>query len=101
MSRITAKSEVLTPVEAARFLRVKKSKLLELAQKGRVPARKIDDEWRFLRSALKDWLRGTPDSRSIFLSQVGAFKDDETLMPMLEEIYKARGRPMVEDQDEN
>ena len=101
MNRNGTKSEVLTPVEAARFLRVKKTKLLKLAQLGEVPARKIDDEWRFLRSALEDWLRGTPSSRQILLSQAGAFKDDETLMPMLEEIYKARGRPMVEDGDTN
>jgi excisionase family DNA binding protein len=100
MNKTLIKQEVLTPDEAARFLRIKKTKLLKLAQHGGVPARKIDDEWRFLRSALEDWLRGTPRSREIFLSQVGAFKDDETLMPMLEEIYKARGRPIVEDQDE-
>ena len=97
MNKTLTKRDVLTPDEAARFLRIKKTKLLKLAQGGDVPARKIDDEWRFLRAALEDWLRGTPSSRQILLSQAGAFKDDETLMPMLEEIYKARGRPMVDD----
>lgn len=91
------RSEVLTPVEAARFLRIKKTNLLRLAEAGGIPARKIDAEWRFLRSALEEWLRGKPNSKEIFLSQIGAFKDDETLMPMLEEIYKARGRPAVGD----
>ena len=100
MSKNGLNRDVLTPDEAARFLRIKKTRLLELAQRGSVPARKIDEDWRFLRTALEDWLRGTPSSRQIFMSQVGAFKDDETLMPMLEEIYKARGRPMVEDASE-
>ena len=81
-------------------MRIKKDKLLALAEHGAVPARKVDKDWRFLRSALEDWLRGQRSSRDIFLSQIGAFKDDETLMPMLEEIYKARGRPMVEEESE-
>ena len=100
MNKSITKRDVLTPDEAARFLRIKKVKLLELAQRGGVPARQIDEEWRFLRTALEDWLRGKPNSQQVFLSQVGAFKDDETLMPMLEEIYKARGRPMVDPDEE-
>src|SRR5438105_4179629 len=99
MNKIVTRYEVLTAAEAARFLRLTKSRLLQLAEKRQVPARKIDGDWRFLRSALEDWLRGKPSSREIFLAQAGAFKDDETLMPMLEAIYKARGRPMVADAD--
>ncbi len=100
MNQIVTKNVVLTLAEAARFLRVSKSKLLNLAKERRVPAREIDGEWRFLRQALEEWLRGKPSGREIMLSQVGVFKDDETLMPMLEEIYRARGRPMVEDQED-
>lgn len=101
MNKSIPNRDVLTPDEAARFLRIKKARLLELAQQGSLPARKIDEDWRFLRVALEDWLRGKPNSQQIFLSQVGAFKDDETLMPMLEEIYKARGRPMVDSGEES
>lgn len=97
MSRNGSNSVVLTPSEAAKFLRITKTKLLKLAAQGEVPARKVDDDWRFLRTALEDWLRGKRSSREVFLSQAGAFKDDETLMPMLEEIYRRRGRPMVEE----
>jgi excisionase family DNA binding protein len=100
MDQNTTSNGVLTLAEAAKFLRVKKTVLQKLAQQGRVPPRKVGNAWRFSRAGLDEWLRGEPDSRSIFLSQVGAFKDDETLMPMLEEIYNARSRPMVEDQDE-
>ena len=97
MNAIATKHQVLTLAEAARFLRVKKSALQKLVDEGRVPARKIGEEWRFFRGALETWLSGKSDSRLAFLAQAGAFKDDETLMPMLEEIYKARGRPMVDD----
>jgi excisionase family DNA binding protein len=96
MKHVTNEPVVFTLTEAAKFLRVKKPTLQKLAVQGRVPARKIGDEWRFLRSALENWLTGNSDSRNAFLEQAGAFKDDPTLMPMLEEIYKARGRPMVE-----
>jgi excisionase family DNA binding protein len=99
MNKITTNHAVLILAEAARFLRVKKAALQELAEEGRVPARKIGDEWRFFRGALETWLSGKSTSAMAFLEQAGAFKDDETLMPMLEEIYKARGRPMVEEVD--
>lgn len=44
MNKNGTKHEVLTPGEAARFLRIEKGRLLELAQRGGLPARKIDDE---------------------------------------------------------
>src|SRR5947209_4047377 len=99
MNQMLINHEVFTAAEAARFLRIKKARLEQLAEEGRIPARKIDDDWRFLRAALEEWLRGKSDSRTIFLEQAGAFKDDETLMPMLEEIYRARGRPIIEPED--
>src|SRR5688500_18103035 len=97
MNQIATKHEVLTAVEAARFLRIKKAKLLELADQRRVPARKIDDDWRFLRSALEEWLRGLPDPDTAILQQAGLFKDDPDLPRILEDIYKARGRPEREE----
>ena len=99
MSQIITKPVVFTLAEAAKFLRVKKTVLQKLADQGRIPARKVGEEWRFLRGALEAWLTGQSSPRQALLDQVGAFKDDETLMPMLEEIYKARGRPMVEEAD--
>lgn len=92
MKRFVPKHPVLTLDEAAKFLRIKKNMLLKLAEGGQVPSRKVGDVWRFLHSALEDWLHGKPTSKEIFLSQAGAFKDDETLMPMVKEIYKARAK---------
>lgn len=100
MNKMPTKPVVLTLLEAARFLRVKKAVLEKLADQGRVPARKVGAEWRFLRGALENWLSGQSSSYQAMMEQIGAFKDDPTLMPMLEEIYKARGRPIVADVDQ-
>lgn len=56
-----ASSEVVfTLTEAASFLRVKRDILDEMAARGAVPARKIGNEWRFLKAALIEWLYGDP-----------------------------------------
>ena len=57
---ITAEpSEVLTPDEVAEFLRVDRETVLELAERGEIPSRKLDGEWRFSRQAILDWLATT------------------------------------------
>lgn len=56
--------EVLTLVEAARFIRVSEKTLGAMARERRIPAQKVGREWRFLRPALEDWLKGLfPGSR--------------------------------------
>ncbi len=49
---------VLTLKEAAHFIRVSDKTLADMARQGAVPAQKVGREWRFLRSALQDWLAG-------------------------------------------
>src|SRR5262245_37397123 len=93
MNRIATNHEVLTLAEAARFLRIKKPLLQRLAEARSVPARLVGDEWRFLRSALEEWLRGQPDSQMSLLQQAGLFQNDPDLPRILADIYKARGRP--------
>ena len=50
-------NEILTLPEAASYLRVGEDVLRQLASEQKIPARKIGEEWRFLKSALQDWLR--------------------------------------------
>lgn len=47
---------VLTAAEAADYLKVSVATLLHEAKWGRIPGREIDDEWRFLKFALAEWL---------------------------------------------
>jgi excisionase family DNA binding protein len=51
--------DVLTPGQAATLLQVDEDAVLELAEEGRLPGRKIGDEWRFARAALVAWLSTT------------------------------------------
>jgi excisionase family DNA binding protein len=129
-------SEVLTLPEAAAYLRVPEEVLQRMAAEQAIPARKIGEEWRFLRSALQDWLsrdanRGSDGARLVplqlllaeiedrllvklttrqqpaaekgskerLLRLAGAWKDDPAVDEMLEEIYRQRGRPMVEEKE--
>ena len=48
--------EVLNLDEAGKFLKIGKKTLANLAKKGRIPARKIGREWRFVKSVLVAWL---------------------------------------------
>ncbi len=89
--------EVLTLAEAAEYLRVSESDVVDLATKHGLPGRKIGDQWRFQKRGLADWLlRPSPKER--LLRHAGALKDDSTLDEMLNEIYSRRGRPMTEDE---
>jgi excisionase family DNA binding protein len=51
--------DVLTPGQAAELLQVPEEELLELAEAGSVPGRRIGDRWRFSRPALVEWLAGS------------------------------------------
>lgn len=48
--------EVLTCKQAADFLQVGEGLVLEMAQAGELPGRKLGDQWRFSREALLAWL---------------------------------------------
>lgn len=52
--------EVLTLEEAAALLEVDEGAVLESAEAGRMPGRRIGPEWRFSRAALLAWLGERP-----------------------------------------
>jgi excisionase family DNA binding protein len=92
-------AEVLTLAEAAAYLRVPEVEVVRLVCQQDLPGRLVGTEWRFLKSALQDWLRTPPPkpSKEAVLARVGSWKDDPYLEEMLKEIYKQRGRPETED----
>ncbi len=95
MPETTTMPEVLTLEAAARFLKLSPEAVARQAEAGQIPGRQLEGSWRFLLSALEDWL-GLRDTKAIFLEQAGAFKDDESMDELVAQIYKARGRPEVE-----
>ena len=50
--------DVLSPRQAAELLQVTEEEVLELAEAGGLPARRIGAHWRFSRPALVEWLAG-------------------------------------------
>jgi excisionase family DNA binding protein len=88
-------SAVLTLYELAEYLKLPAETLLHQADQGKLPGRKIEDTWRFLKDAIDDWLR-TQDSRAILLQQAGVFADDPMLAEIRHTIYENRGRSETE-----
>jgi excisionase family DNA binding protein len=49
-------SPVMTSVEAAEYLKMHVKTVCRLAKEGKIPAKKVGSEWRFLKSVLDRWL---------------------------------------------
>jgi excisionase family DNA binding protein len=99
MSQVAQNHDVLTLEEAADFLRIPTQTAQELAADGTIPGRRLRNEWRFLRSAIEDWLR-QPDFRRVLRNQAGLLRDDDSLTKLRAAIYAERGRPEIEDSAE-
>lgn len=94
MTEIIKKREVLTLEEVARYLRLPKDTVVRQAAQGAIPGRQIEDTWRFLKTAIDDWLRSY-DSRTLLLQQAGALTEDESLPALLKTIYASRKRSEI------
>jgi len=49
-------TQVMTSVEAAAYLKMHVKTVCRLAKEGKIPAKKVGSEWRFLRKVLDSWL---------------------------------------------
>ena len=54
--RPAAELEILTPAQLAGLLQVEEETVVELAESGELPGRKVGEEWRFSREAILAWL---------------------------------------------
>ncbi len=54
--------EVMTAAQTAQLLQLADKVVIELAEAGKLPGRKVGDEWRFSRAAVIAWLAG-PEKR--------------------------------------
>lgn len=93
--------EVLTLPEAAAYLRLSEADVLQLVHSQSLPGRCTGNEWRFLKTAIQQWLSASSSTlearKAALLAAAGTFKDDPDLVPLVEEIYRRRGRPITED----
>src|SRR5262245_58308568 len=74
---VTSANEVLTLAETATYLRVREAEVIRLVQQQDLPARLLGNEWRFLKSAVQNWLQAPArrGSKEAILSVAGAWKD--------------------------
>jgi len=49
--------EILTPKEASELLKISEYTVLDYARKGKIPAKKIANRWRFSKDELINWFR--------------------------------------------
>jgi excisionase family DNA binding protein len=91
-------ADVLTLSEAAAYLRIAEAEVIRMVDQQGLPGRLIGDEWRFLKTALQEWLRTPPPgpSKEAVLSRIGSWRNDPDLEQELTEIHKRRGRPTAE-----
>jgi excisionase family DNA binding protein len=54
-------SEVLSLADVSALLDVSEAAVEALARAGEIPARQIEEQWRFSRRAVLDWLAGSED----------------------------------------
>jgi excisionase family DNA binding protein len=91
MGQVITAPEVLTLEELADYLRLPVEVIERQASQGQVPGRKIEDNWRFLKAAIEDWLR-SQDRRAKILQMACSFAVDENMEQMRAEIYQRRCR---------
>lgn len=88
--------EVLTLSEAADYLRIAEADVLRFVDEQALPARRLENEWRFLKAAIRQWLAiGSPTWRArkaAILELAGKYKDDPDLEEIVAEANRQRGR---------
>lgn len=53
---IDADARLLTPREAARWLKIAPQTVVRMARRGDLPGRRVGRRWRFLQAEIRQWL---------------------------------------------
>jgi excisionase family DNA binding protein len=97
--RTASALEVLTLPEAAAYLRVDENRVLQMAQQGDLPGRRLGNEWRFFKAALQAWLSNVPSYKERLMELAGAWKDDPYLEEIVRQAYQKRAGSMAENEE--
>jgi hypothetical protein len=102
LQEVTVLADKLSPVEKIRLIKHLATSL-ESVMFERLSPQSLYGSWKGnlpedLDTAERDSVQteNFKDSREILLSQAGALKDDDMIDELLANIYKERGRPMIE-----
>ncbi len=77
--------EVLTLTEAAKLLRVTSEALTRELERGTLPGRRINGDWRFSRAALLEWLGERENAENPLLKHWGVMADN----PLWPDVHAA------------
>ena len=87
--------EVLTLEEAAAFLRLSESTLKQQAEAGVLPGKYLEDQWRFSKQGIVQWLNSPSNKDSHPPAGAGADFVDEDPEEIIAEIYRERKKHLV------
>ncbi len=100
MSTNGSAREVLTPSEAAAYLRLPEAEVVGLVRSRDLPGRRLANEWRCLEAAIEQRLTtGSPGweaRRAAILELAGKYNDDPDLELNVEDAYRRRSGPTSE-----
>ena len=82
--------KLLNLPEAAKFLRISKDKLRDLAAAGDVPGMKIGGQWRFVQERLENYIREETERQTALL-KTGAITTAIKMAPRQRLQYRAAG----------
>jgi excisionase family DNA binding protein len=87
--------EVMTLAEAASYLRVAESEVLESLRERGLPGQKVGGDWRLLKAAIDRWLglAAPAEQGKFWQAQFGALRNDPYLEDLVRDAYRKRGRP--------
>ncbi len=90
--------EVPTLAETGAFLWLPEAEIVKSVTTQDLPGRRMGGDWRFLKSAVRDWLRSPPPqpSTQAVLARIGSWNDYPYVEEELIAIYRQRGRAMAE-----
>jgi hypothetical protein len=89
-------SEIMSLAETAAYLRLPEEVVITATSTDGLPGRLVGGEWRFLKSAIHEWLsvsQPTAEMRKAAqMALAGAWKDDSDIEQIVEEAMRRRGR---------
>lgn len=72
-------NEIMNLKETSKFLKIHEGTVRELAKEGKIPAKKIGREWRFSKTALIEWMKGTGKTTKLTDKELATIKTALTL----------------------
>jgi len=84
--------KLMTVEEAAGYLRVGKKTIYRLLKRGKIPATRVGQQWRFNKASIDEWLHQTP-------AEIGAnilvVDDEETIRSLFKMTLEELGHKVV------